>query len=284
MRPPRVVVALLLVALLASACTSDAEVTAEPPDPTPAPTTAAAPTVSPTEAPAPTAAPTASPTSVPESTPVPTVDATPVPSSTPLATSLPTLPGGEWDLFVPARGEIVAVVGVAFDDSLEVHAAPGENSETIANFAPLEDAIVSAGEGRSLPSSIWWRVTMSDIDGWVGSRFMTRLGVVVDVTSQVVDSLGSLPAAETMVDLAMIVANDRASEDPPSNIVISRAPTVGDLGEIIIDVVGFPDDAVQGERLHIFGQPLESGEGFSLKAVEATIMCRRGVSVEGLCI
>jgi len=40
---------------------------------------------------------------------------------------LATLPGGEWDLFVPARGKIVAVVGVAFDDILEVHAAPNRS-------------------------------------------------------------------------------------------------------------------------------------------------------------
>lgn len=283
-KPPRVLVAALLAALLATACASDAETTTEPADPTPVSTTAqpTAPpaTVAPTVAPPPTAAPTAEPTTAPTLAP----QATAVPSPTPLATSLPTLPGGEWDLYVPERGELVAVVGVAFDDILEVHSAPGENAETIATFDPLETAIVSAGEGRTLPSSIWWRVTMGDIDGWVGSRFMTRLGVTLDITSQIVESTGSRPAAETMVDLGMIVANDRASEDPPSSIVISSAPIVGDLGEIIIDVVGYPDDSVKGERLHIFGQPLDSGEGFSLMAVEATVMCRRGVSEDGLCV
>lgn len=283
-KPHLTLAAFLLVALLASACASDADTATQPTDPTPAPTIATAPTATPTDVPSPTVAPTAAPTAVPEPTTVPTVEATAVPSPTPLATSLPTLPGGEWDLWVPFRGVPVAVVGVAFDDILEVHDAPGENATTIATFEPLEDAIISAGEGRTLPSSIWWRVTLGDIDGWVGSRFMTQLGVTVDITSQIVDSTGSRPAAETMVDLGMIVANDRASDDPPSNIVISSAPTVGDLGEIIIDVVGYPDDAVKGERLHIFGQPLESGEGFSLMAVESTVMCRRGVSQDGLCV
>lgn len=176
------------------------------------------------------------------------------------------------------------MVGVAFDDILEVHSGPGENTPLVDTFAPLEDAVVSGGEGQSLPSSIWWRVTLGNIDGWVGSRFMSRLGVTLDITSQIVESTGSRPAAETMFDLGMIVANNRASDDPPSSIVVSVAPSVADLGEIVIDVVGYPDDAIQGERLHIFGQPLDSGEGFSLMSVEATVMYRRGVSQDGLCV
>ena len=42
-------------------------------------------------------------------------------------------------------------------------------------------------------------------------------------------------------------------------------------------------DSEGGIRLHIFGQPTDSGEGFSLMAVEATRMCQRGVS-EGRCV
>ena len=65
---------------------------------------------------------------------------------------------------------------------------------------------------------------------------------------------------------------------------MSGAPSVGDLGEVIYDVVGFADDSVRGLRLHIFGQPLAGGEGFSLKSVEATSLCARGLTAEGACI
>jgi hypothetical protein len=61
-------------------------------------------------------------------------------------------------------------------------------------------------------------------------------------------------------------------------------PTVGDLGEVTFDVVGLLDDAQLGWRLHIFGQPTEGGEGFSLKSVEATALCGRGVTEDGLCV
>ncbi len=272
----RLIVLCALLAFAATACRTDAEVATT--DPTTQPVATAAPA---TAVPATAVAPTAVP---PTAAPAATVAPAAVPDATAVPTSEPDLAGEAWDLFVPAVGESVAVVGVAFDDTLEVHDGPGENTPLVGNLEPLATNVVSAGEGRQLPNSIWWRVTQGDIDGWVGSRFMSRLGVTLDITSDIVDSLGAQPAAETMLDLGMIVANDRASEDPPSRIVVSVSPTVGDLGEITIDVVGFPDDAVEGERLHIFGQPLESGEGFSLMAVEATVMCRRGVTEDGLCL
>ncbi len=56
----------------------------------------------------------------------------------------------------------------------------------------------------------------------------------------------------------------------------SAAATVGDLGEVTFDVVGMPDDAQHGVRLHVFGTPLPGG--FALKSVEATVLCSRGVT------
>lgn len=278
-------VAPLLIALILAACTSDAEVATT--DPTPAATAAAEPTTAPraTTAPEETTAPeaTTAPTAAPQPTET-TAAPTAVPAPTAAPSSAPELAGEPWDLYVPLEGEIVAVVGVAFDDTLEVHAGPGENTPLVGTLAPLADDVISAGEGRMLPASIWWRVTRGDVQGWVGSRFVSRLGVTDDITSQIVTSYGSIPSAETMLDLGMIVAGERASEEPPSRVVVSVAPTVGDLGEITVDVVGLGDDSVEGERLHVFGQPLDSGDGFSLKAVEATVMCSRGVTESGFCL
>lgn len=270
----------LALGLLATACSSDdpaatpvevpTETATSAPDPTAAP--------EPTTGPAPTApAPTAAPTAAPEPTQPPA-------EPTQAPTSPPELPGSEWDLYVPEQGEIVAVVGVAYDDILEVHELPGENTPLLGTLAPTADDVVSLGEGRMLPASIWWRVTRGDVSGWVGSRYMSRLGLTDDITSQIVDSLGEIPMAETMLDLGMIVADVRKSVEPASLIAVSVAPTVGDLGEITIDVVGLGDDAIGGERLHIFGQPLEGGDGFSLMAVEATVMCTRGVTADGFCL
>lgn len=269
----------LLVALLAACGGSDESATATP-DPTTAPTQAPGEPTAPAEPTAPPSEPTAAPTTPAEPTAAPT-EPTAAPTTEPTE---PDLPGEPWDLYVPAEGETIAVVGVAYDDILEVHEAPGELTPLTGTLAPTSIDVESLGQGRQLPASIWWLVRQGDVEGWVGSRFVSRLGVVNDITSQVVQSIGSIPAAETMLDLGMLVAEQRASTEPPSRIVVSVAPTVGDLGEITIDVVGLGDDAVEGERLHIFGQPTEGGEGFSLMAVEATGMCSRGVTDDGLCL
>ena len=62
------------------------------------------------------------------------------------------------------------------------------------------------------------------------------------------------------------------------------APAVGDLGEVTYDVIGLGDDSIGGWRLHVFGTPSASGEGFLLKTLEATTLCTRGVTTDGLCI
>ena len=49
-----------------------------------------------------------------------------------------------------------------------------------------------------------------------------------------------------------------------------------------MDVVGLGDDSVAGQRLHVFGTPGQ--ESFTLKSVEATPFCYRGVAPSGLCI
>ena len=100
----------------------------------------------------------------------------------------------------------------------------------------------------------------------------------------VVGDVGEAPAAETMLDLGQTVADTRASTDPASTITVIDGPTVGDLGEITIDVMGLGDDAAVGVRLHVFGQPDESGDGFNLKGVEETALCGRGVTDEGACV
>jgi hypothetical protein len=81
-----------------------------------------------------------------------------------------------------------------------------------------------------------------------------------------------------MLELGRIVAMAEASKEVVSRVTVTVAPRlVGDLGEVTYDVVGFADDSVLGERLHVFGTP---GDTFTLKTVEATTLCRRGVSAD----
>ena len=178
------------------------------------------------------------------------------------------------------KGAMLAVVGVPHDDVLNVRELPGMTA-IVTTLDPTATDVVSEGEGRLLPSSIWWKVTANGRTGWVNSRFVAYLVGVDDLTASVVRRHGGIPTAPTMETLGRSVAETLASEDPPSTIVMSVAPTVGDLGEVTYDVVGVGDDALAGFRLHVFGA--SDGDGFSLKSVEATDLCARGLS-GGVCV
>jgi hypothetical protein len=54
------------------------------------------------------------------------------------------------------------------------------------------------------------------------------------------------------------------------------------VGEVTVDVVGIGDDSVGGERLKVFAEP--GAGGFTVRSVEATTFCRRGVTGDGLCV
>ena len=86
-----------------------------------------------------------------------------------------------------------------------------------------------------------------------------------------------------MLDLGLIVAESQASVEPASRIRVARPPSVRDLGDVTYDVIGLGDDALFGLRLRVFGTPDESGESFTLKTVESTALCGRGVTADGLC-
>jgi hypothetical protein len=194
--------------------------------------------------------------------------------------------GEPYDFWVPmpSEGAILGVVGVRHDDMLNVRSGPGVTFDVVERLEPTQTGIAGVGEGWQLPpGSVWWRIEADGVVGWASQQFLSRLGGVDDLTSFVVGKLGEIPVAETMLDLGLTVANTFANVDSGSSIVVSVAPTVGDLGEVTYDVTGLGDDSVGGYRLHIFGQPSDSGGGFSLMAVEATTMCQRGVS-DGLCV
>lgn len=271
-------VPLLLAALLATACAADTTVAVEVVTPTPGDAPAEE---TPTEVPAPTEEPTAGE----EPEPDPTATAEPEPEPEP--TAEPELPGDPFDFLVPTDGEVVGVVGVAFDDILEVHSLPGENTPLVGELPNLADDVVGTGEGRALPNSIWWKIRWNGVEGWVGSGFMARLGATVDFTSTIIELNGNSDpgGAETMLEFGMLIADIVATEAPPSRVRVVVPPdTSGDVAEITIDVVNIGDDALTGYRLHIFADPAEIADaGWVLHSVEARLLCSRGVTEDGLC-
>lgn len=219
---------------------------------------------------------------------LPTESTSAVPSvaPTPVATSDPTtgadLAGEPVDFFF-GDGDQLGVVGVASDDVLNIRSGPGVERRIVARAEPLAEDVVATGRARSLTRSIWVEVTVGDVTGWANSAFLAYLGQTTDATAAIVDQLGGRPTAETMVDLGREVAQSQASTEPASDIVVVQRPSDADVPDIVYDVVGLGDDATLGLRLRVFGEPDPSGEAFSLRTVEQTLLCDRGVSAEGLC-
>ncbi len=267
-RARSLVSACLALVLLAAACGSDSDGTAS--DPGVAGTDPVTSTTEPDDA--------SSTTEEPDPT---TSETTEEPSTTSTSDAEPgstTMPGEPFDLFIE-DGDVLAVMGVAHDDTLNIRELPGVGFPVVATADPLEDGLIATGNERLLTGSIWYEVSLDGVTGWANSSFLAYLGATDDATAEYLTGDGIL-GAETMLDLGLGVAEAYASDDPPSRIVMSVNPTVGDLGEVTYDVVGLGDDATAGFRLHVFATESESGEGFDLRTIERTTFCTRGLTGE----
>ena len=178
---------------------------------------------------------------------------------------------------------VLAVVGIGYDSTLNVRETPG--GQIVGRLDSVAVGIVPTGTTREVSRAFWYEVHAAGVVGWVSGEYVTPLGVTIDATTQIVALLGETPSADNMTALGRIVAGAVASEEPESRVRISGAPTVGDVSEITMDVVGQPDDSIRGFRLHLFATPSDGGGSFTLRNVESTVMCytERGVSAEGVC-
>ncbi len=211
---------------------------------------------------------------------------TSAPSNTAAVTTAPSeqLPGEPFDL--AEEGTRLAVIGVRFDDVLTLRGRPGADQLVLAGLAPHADDLTATGRSRALTRSFWLEVVAGDGKvGWVSAKYIGVLGRTLDSTSAVTEALGGAPpSAPDMAGLGMTAARAMASEEPPSEIVMSGPPAEGETGEVVFDVVGLGDDSVLGMRLRVFGVRGADG-GYTLERVEETVVCypRRGATPEGLC-
>ncbi len=195
------------------------------------------------------------------------------------------LPGEGFDIG-PPEGAEVGVRSVRFDDTLNVRLMPGTDQPVIVELDPTDSGLLMTGRKRLLPGSSWWELDLG-ANGfvWASSAFLAPLAASRDDTAWVIERLdGEVPFATELDDLGQAVAAVYADFDGPEpSIVVVVEGSVGDLGEITIDVTNYPDDALAGDRLVIFATPDEGG--FVLKSVEATALCRRGLTDEReLCV
>ena len=240
------------------------------------------------------------------------VEDAPVPEDTDTAAVLP----GESYEFGPPAGAGLAVVGVAHDSALNVRDIPnGEviarldnvmdgvrdpavyarqaDSDDIIATVDLQSGIVATGNTRKLPTTIWHELRVGDLLGWASGSYLAPLGADRDATAEVVEALGGTPTADTLSDLGLQVSALFASTgEVQSQTTVSSRPGVFEaVGDVTLDVLGLPDDAVRGYRVNITA---DAGEDwtqddpgpFTLRSVTVTPICdsHRGVSEEGLCL
>jgi hypothetical protein len=198
-----------------------------------------------------------------------------------MSTTGPPVPGGRQEIY-PYQGAKLGGAGVAAGDTLKVRSTPGADGDVVFELRPTANAIAT-GHNRSLPDGGFWsEITVDSRTGWANSRYLLQPGQVNDITVELYPTPARRPAASTLTELGRIVARHRAGDDPEAQIVIVDGPTEGDLGEVTVDVIGLGDDSVGGQRLHVFAE--RSSGRFTVRTVEATIFCRRGITDDRVCV
>jgi len=143
----------------------------------------------------------------------------------------------------------------------------------------------ATGHNRSVPDAGWWsEIAVDGRTGWANTAFLLQPGQVDDITAALFPTPAERPTAESMAELGQTVARVRAGDAPEAGIVVVDGPSVGDVGEISVDIIGMGDDSVGGERLHIFAEPGPDRRSFTVRSVEATTFCSRGVTPDRLCV
>ena len=176
------------------------------------------------------------------------------------------------------------MVGVASDDELNVRSGPGVDFPTQFRLAPLSTEAVATGHNRVISGSgSWSEVRVGDRIGWASSAYLMQPGEVDDITARLYPDPSDRPTAPTLAELGISAAPTSNADTGDLTVVIVDGPTRGDLGEVTVDVLGFADDAVGGERLRVFAERSPNG-GYTLRTVERTVLCRRAVDGNGLCV
>ena len=251
-------------------------------------------------------------TPVVEEEPMPEEEPVPEDDGTDGAVALP----GEQSEFGPSAGTGLAVVGIRHDSALNFRDAPNgtviarldnvmdgardpavyvrqPGSDDIIDTVDLQNGVVATGNTRQLPTTIWHELQVGDLLGWASSTFLAPLGAPRDAIDEVTEGLGGTPTAETLGALGRRVAGlYESTGEVQSQTTISSRPGVFEaVGDITLDVLGLPDDALRGYRIHITAdsgaEDWTQGDGgpFTLRSVTVTPICdsHRGANDDGVC-
>ncbi len=204
----------------------------------------------------------------------------------------PTLAGEPFDIGPPI-GQVLAVVGVAHDDVLNFRMGPDPSADLVDTVAPgaTSPQIVSSGGGRLLPNAAWWQVTVDGQEAWANLAYLGMLGVSDDALDELLTAGPgeTAPTIEAYVDA--LAASRAAGPEPRTELVTPVEGLDADGATVTVDVIGLGDDAVKGERYVLtfsitFDDPDDPSRepiSYTLVGAERTVICGRGLAEGGLC-
>lgn len=164
------------------------------------------------------------------------------------------------------RGDVLTVVGVAYDDTLNVRARPGTDQPVVTELTPTAEVSMT-GQAWRLPSSDWYEVEVGP--GWVSAD--------QNVEAETVAELGRLYIQEILSRDRLLVGADRGPlVGPRTEAVVSVAPTDD---EMTYDIVGFEDETYHGVRVRLVARRSEQSDPLTIDRPEITPLCSKGVDV-----
>lgn len=193
------------------------------------------------------------------------------------------LPGTPFDIG-PGAGERLDVVAVGHDDELNLRTRPDPSAPIVDTVAPRASTprVISAGEGRLLDASIWWKVMVGGEPAWANFAFLGQLGDASEALAQVEAGLDDPEAPTVEALIEAVAASMAAGPEPVLTYVTPIQDASGGTKRVLIDVTKIGDDAVKGVRLALTIAP--SGGGYRLDAARLTPICGRGITDDGLCL
>lgn len=209
--------------------------------------------------------------------------------STTASLNTTTTIGGTWYDVGPAAGEILDVVGVRYDDVLNVRDQADVSGAIVATAAPFaaNPQLVSGGEGLLFNPNggAWWKVTVNGTQAWASSSF---LGQISPNATDLLPQLTADMASTTAPDLNTLIVDIGAAlaDGPTPSVVLSTEPVGLDAigSEATIDVINIGDLSIKGWRIQIqFNNVFDgiNGQnpqiiGFELVSATGFPVCQKG--------
>lgn len=231
-------------------------------------------------------------------TAVPASSTSTAPSTTAAKNTTTTTSGGVFYDIGPVAGETLDVVGVRYDDVLNIRDQADASSAIVATAAPFaaNPQLISGGEGLLFNPNggAWWKVTVNGNAAWASASFLGQVSPnnedLLPVLTANMPSTTSPNLNTLIIDIATALA-----AGPTPSVVLSTEPVGIDAigSEATIDVLGIGDDSVKGWRIRIlFNNVFDDINasnpqlvGVELVVADAFPICHRGLEASsGLCI